>query len=606
MRTGSWYKIELSYDIKSREIITKNVVVFCFLSSGNTPIKYYAFSFEKNDFFSILLTMPTFTTKKIHHKHIQKKDNTNDGIAIEKTKKTTRKFIFISLILLSLVFGINYVVQGIGNMKIGTAGDNNTPFTTVTFNNTTETWTVIPEKKWVTNILIVGIGGAGHQAGELADSIMLASLDEDKKTVTMISIPRDLYVSYGTGEWAGKINALYPIGLGQKVWISLLANKVSEVTGQSIHHYIVIDFTAFRYIVDALWGVEIDVIKDLYDREYPDYNYGYIVFSVKKWLQMFNGETALRYARSRHSTSDMDRSRRQQQIISAIKTKALSAGIITSPSKISEIIDATRKNINTDLTVGDIVSFGSTFASIEKSNIHVYNIGSDCITYNNCSVGAYLYNPSMAYFGGAWTVIPEWARINKLSYYDRIRRFVNFVFEFPGINTVEQPIVVVYTAPSLSYAKNLLMEMRKIGINFDINHILNVSTGTIEHSHINVYWNQEYSIGINPESDIIQALKSLDMRIPINIVTGNEYIKTNGPKIEIVLGADYKDYFTFSKPVDYLPKIDTPSLSGTVVSWERSQNNSSIKSNNTTPKKTTPSNTNTPPYKIAPGEWEEL
>ena len=95
----------------------------------------------------------------------------------------------------------------------------------------------------------------------------------------------------------------------------------------------------------------------------------------------------------------MDRSRRQQQIINAIKTKALSAGIITSPTKISEIIDATRKNINTDLTVSDLVSIGSSFANLEKSAIHVYNLGNDCVSYNNCSVGSYLYNPSMAYFG---------------------------------------------------------------------------------------------------------------------------------------------------------------------------------------------------------------
>jgi LCP family protein required for cell wall assembly len=402
---------------------------------------------------------------------------------------------------------------------------------------------------------------------------MLASLDEENKNVTMISVPRDLYVNYGTGEWAGKINALYPIGLGKKVWISLLASKVSEVTGQSIHHYMVIDFTAFRYIVDALGGIEIDVIKDLYDREYPDYNYGYTVFSVKKWLQVFDGETALRYARSRHSTSDMDRSRRQQQIINAIKTKSLSAGIITSPTKISEIIDATRKNINTDLTVSDIVSIGSSFANVEKSNIHVYNLGSDCIAYNNCSIGAYLYNPSMAYFGGAWTVIPEWARINRLSYYDRIHRFVNFVFEFPGINTVEQPIVVIHNNASLAFAKNLLMEMRKIGINFNNNYVLSNSTGTIEQSHINIYWNEEYGIGINPESDIVKALKSLDMRIPVNIVTGNEYIKTSGPKIEIVLGNDYKNYFSFAKPAEYLPKIETPSNSGQVVSGEKRSNN---------------------------------
>lgn len=56
------------------------------------------------------------------------------------------------------------------------------------------------------------------------------------------------------------------------------------------------------------------------------------------------------------------------------------------------------------------------------------------------------------------------------------------------------------------------------------------------------------------------------MRIPINIVTGNEYIKTNGPKIEIVLGNDYKNYFTFSKPAEYLPKIENPTNTGEVVS----------------------------------------
>lgn len=91
--------------------------------------------------------MPNFTVKKIHHKHIQQKDIKSDLPKIEKTKRSTRKFIFISLVLLSLIFGINYIVQGIGNMKIGTAGDNNTPFTTITFKSTTETGVIVPEKK---------------------------------------------------------------------------------------------------------------------------------------------------------------------------------------------------------------------------------------------------------------------------------------------------------------------------------------------------------------------------------------------------------------------------------------------------------------------------
>jgi anionic cell wall polymer biosynthesis LytR-Cps2A-Psr (LCP) family protein len=94
----------------------------------------------------------------------------------------------------------------------------------------------------------------------------------------------------------------------------------------------------------------------------------------------------------------MDRSYRQQKIINAIKEKSLSAGVITSPTKISNIIEATRSNISTDLVVSDIVELGATFADIETSKIHMYNLGNDCSNYQHCNMGAYLYNPSMAYF----------------------------------------------------------------------------------------------------------------------------------------------------------------------------------------------------------------
>ncbi len=172
----------------------------------------------------------------------------------------------------------------------------------------------------------------------------------------------------------------------------------------------------------------------------------------------------------------------------------------------------------------------------------------------------------MAYFGGAWSLIPEGAKMGSLSYYDRIHRFVDFVFHFPGIHTTLQPVVMVHTSASATYARNVLMEMRKIGINYDPSRVLKVSTGAIERSHINIYWNSEYKIGIDPESNIVQALKTLDIRIPVNIVTSNEYMTTDGPKIEIVLGKDYKEFFTFADPVSYLPKIETPNLSGATVS----------------------------------------
>ncbi len=548
--------------------------------------------------------MSKFTTKKLpSNPKIDLPSHVPQENEIISSKKKVRKFIAIFLVILGCIFWVNYVVQWIWNIKVGTAWDS-TEWKAPIFEATGTT--TPPVKKWITNILVVGIGWAGHQAGQLADSIMLASLDEEKDSVTIISIPRDLYVNYGTGEWAGKINALYPIGIGKKEGIWPLANKVSEITWQSIHHYMVIDFTAFRYVVNALWGIEVDVEKDLYDNEYPDYNYGYTVFSVKKWLQTFNGETALRYARSRHSTSDMDRSYRQQKIINAIKEKSLSAGIITSPTKISNIIEATRSNISTDLVVSDIVELGATFADIETSKIHMYNLGNDCSNYQHCNMGAYLYNPSMAYFWGAWSLIPEWAKLNRLSYYDKIREFVKFSFEFPGIHKQTQPIIVVSTKSAVNFSKNLLMEMKKIGINFDANYAFKTATGEIEQSYINVYWNEEYGVGINPESEIIQAIKSLDMRIPVRIVQKNEFENTNWPKIEIVLWKDYKNYFLFSKPAEYLPKIDMPAASWATISWEKKTPVKPDSRANTTDKTPVIKEVNTSPYKVAPGEWEEL
>ena len=71
-----------------------------------------------------------------------------------------------------------------------------------------------PEKRGSQNILIAGIGGRGHPGGELTDSLMLANMNYDTKTVTLLSIPRDLYVAYSSNS-AGKINALYPMGQKQ-------------------------------------------------------------------------------------------------------------------------------------------------------------------------------------------------------------------------------------------------------------------------------------------------------------------------------------------------------------------------------------------------------
>lgn len=301
--------------------------------------------------------IPSFSTKNTEP---QKKQHS----------RTTKKLIGFLFIVASLLFMGHFVLHTVGNINIS-LDDEHKIFQAI------HTGSNAQQEQEVKNILIAGIGGRGHPGGELTDSIIFAHLDPKNKEVTMVSIPRDFYVAYSKNT-AGKINALYPIGQKEGVGVNMLTQKVAEIMGQPIHHYIIIDFSGFQSIVDALGGVEVDVPKAIYDNQYPNSTWGYQVFSLPQGRQTLDGATALKFARSRYSTSDFDRSHRQQLLIQAIKDKALSLGIITNPTRIGDIIHSVRSNISTDLTVGDIVNFGLTFKDIDNSNIKMYGLNDIC------------------------------------------------------------------------------------------------------------------------------------------------------------------------------------------------------------------------------------
>jgi len=104
------------------------------------------------------------------------------------------------------------------------------------------------------NILLVGVGGMTNDAPDLTDTIILASINTKLKTVSMLSVPRDLYVSYPNGG-VGKINEVYLRGIkkgGQKKGFQDLSDKIEEITGEKIQHYALVDFEGFVKVVDIL------------------------------------------------------------------------------------------------------------------------------------------------------------------------------------------------------------------------------------------------------------------------------------------------------------------------------------------------------------------
>lgn len=220
------------------------------------------------------------------------------------------------------------------------------------------------------NILLLGMGGEGHAGSYLTDTVMVLSIDPKTKKVAMLSIPRDLYIYIGKGY--NRINTMYWTGEKDKIKGGGLAYSkevVSDLLDINIHYGVMVDFNGFKDIVNALGGVTVNVDKDLVDTTYPTEKGGYQTLKIKKGTQQMNGELALKYARSRHSTSDFDRAARQQKLMVAIKEKAFKLETILDPTKISGLMDALGNHLKTDIQLWEIQRLIEIAKEVDASKI---------------------------------------------------------------------------------------------------------------------------------------------------------------------------------------------------------------------------------------------
>lgn len=257
------------------------------------------------------------------------------------------------------------------------------------------------EKEGRVNVLLLGMRGADDPAGgNLADSIMVVSVLPKENKVSMISIPRDLYVQDIQQDSKSKINAIYAQGeaKGKGQGLKDMEKKISEISGVDINYGVVINHQGFKDLVNALGGVEITLEQPF--NESVQFNQegvcDGVVFTVPtgKWqnkifkhhetnaagvsvevkvkkpvyplclnknpecggnfklpagTQTINGDQALCFARSRDQSSDFERAKRQQIIIQQIKAKALSVGTLTDFNKVNGMLNALGNNVSTDL-----------------------------------------------------------------------------------------------------------------------------------------------------------------------------------------------------------------------------------------------------------------
>lgn len=389
------------------------------------------------------------------------------------------------------------------------------------------------------NILLVWRGWWYHDAPDLTDTIILASLDKEKHLISMLSIPRDLYVEYDNfdnSEW--KINWIYAKHYykteSKEKWMLALQNKITQITWEKIDYFINVDFNWFTRVIDALWGIEINVPNNFVDDQYPDENWWYKTLVFRKWTWNFSWDNALKYARSRHSTSDFDRSLRQQQVISWVKQKLIEADYLTSPKKIKEFYNIYKEFVYSDIWITDLISFIPMFKDAEQIKMLSYNVNDSCFYGSNtCEKWWFLYIPERSLYNWMSVLLLNNTDKQDLSNYSDFHIYTDSIYNHQEFFIENYKLNIFNSLKVNNLAGILSNDIVRYWFNIpQYNSIGNTPT---VYEKSTIYYNN-----ISDDSETIMYLKKffkwefIKTEIP-------KYSKESSTKIEIVIWEDYLD-----------------------------------------------------------------
>jgi LCP family protein required for cell wall assembly len=241
--------------------------------------------------------------------------------------------------------------------------------------------------------LLLGTDGRELEDGPpRTDLVMVAVADRVQQRLTLISIPRDLWVPIpGYGE--GKVNTAYFLGALDGDGVALAKETVEGLVGFPLDYTVTVDFEGFRTIVDAMGGIMVNVPEEIDDPEYPDYNYGTFRLHIPAGQQTMDGETALRYARTRYGGTDIDRATRQQLVLMAVREKAMQPEqLALAPIYLRTLY----REVESNLSLTDFFALARFGRELKRENIRMYTINGDLtypiITWNGQD--ALLYDPA--------------------------------------------------------------------------------------------------------------------------------------------------------------------------------------------------------------------
>lgn len=215
------------------------------------------------------------------------------------------------------------------------------------------------------SILILGIAGDGHEGPLLSDSILVANYDFRTNKIITINIPRDIW----SETLRDKVNSAYAYGEEKQTGGGLILAKaeVGAIIGRPIQYAAVINFDKFKYLIDLLGGVDINIETSFTDPKFPvagkeddlcngdqEYLCRYEVLTFNKGPMHMDGETALNFVRSRNAEgeegTDFARGKRQQKVIAAIEEKIIATAKTQDIEKIKTLYENLDRSVNRDIT----------------------------------------------------------------------------------------------------------------------------------------------------------------------------------------------------------------------------------------------------------------
>lgn len=385
-----------------------------------------------------------FTTKPINNKK-------------SKWKKVLLGLaLIVSLSLIGLLVTAGYFVS-----TFDKSSDTNNVATTI-INNSYNLFSteLSQDENNSTRILLLGNGGGNHDAPDLTDTIIIANINYEKNTISLLSLPRDLYIRTQSG-YKQKVNKLYYDFLNtDKTNLEALEEvkqSISNIIGMDIHYVARIDFQGFEKVVDFFGGIEVTLDEKFYDPAYPrDDQTGYTTFSLPEGTQTLDGKTALKFARSRHSSSDFDRSKRQHIVINAVRDKIMNFDVDISINKIGGLINSIKDSYDTDLSIAEIIQ---VFRKVRN-----FTILSKIIHDDPLNEGGFLYTPPKEDFDGAFILLPNHGNPSKIFEYSNIAAYAKLIFLFPEYYINPMPINIENGTYRSGIATNLSNYLERNGI----------------------------------------------------------------------------------------------------------------------------------------------